>query len=59
MRLVSTGRRSKPRPEKGSMPCFRDGFDPCAKDVGFFDTLSDFSMVVPMHEKKVRVQEYP
>jgi hypothetical protein len=57
-RLVRTGRRSKPSPEKGSMDCVREGPDFCVKDVDNFDTFSDIFMVLLMHQKKKPAQEY-
>jgi len=56
MRLVRTGRRSKPRPEKGNMSCIPDDSDFCEKAMGVFDTFSDFFMLNAMHEKKKVMQ---
>jgi hypothetical protein len=39
------------------MDCVREGPDSCVKDVDTFDALSDFFMLMDMHEKKKHVQE--
>jgi len=59
MRLVKTGCRSKPRPEKGKSPSGRKAFVCCALDVVELDASSDFFMIKAMHEKMKRGQEVP
>jgi hypothetical protein len=56
MRLARTGRRSKPRPEKGNMPGIPDDSDFCERAMGVFDTFSDSFMINAMHEKKEDMQ---